>query len=304
MGSNLAITGVTNNPGKVLVEHIAKNKAVINKLFPGGIVSVMRQSSSKSHLNSYLPDARVYIADLTDTEALKAAFKNTDTVLHMAGIHWSREVVDAAAYCQVRRLIVIHTCGVYSKYKAAGEEYRQIDSYVIDICNKHNISLTILRPTMIYGNIRDRNVIKFIKMVDKLPIMPVVNGGKYKLQPVHYEDLGKAFYDVLVNEKATDNNDFILSGKEPILLRDMFTEIGKNLGKNVKFISCPFFFAYPGAVIIWALTLGKFDFREKVQRLCEDRSFPHEEASKAFDYQPRSFSVGIVDEVEKYKESK
>lgn len=301
MGNILALTGVTNNPGRVLVEYIEKNRAVIDEMFPGGVVSVMRQSSSTSHLNKHLPNANVFTADLTDTDALKTAFKDTDTVLHMAGIHWSREVVDAAAFCHVRRLIVIHTCGVYSKYKAAGEEYRQIDRYVIDICNNNSIELTILRPTMIYGNSGDRNVIKFIKMVDKLPIMPVVNGGRYELQPVHYADLGKAFFDVLVNRKVA-SGDFILSGDKPILLRDMFTEIGKNLGKNVKFVSCPFWIAYPGAVVIWAITLGKIDFREKVQRLCEDRAFPHDEATKDFGFAPRPLETGIVDEVKEYRE--
>ena len=301
MNDKLVLTGATNNPGRVLVDYIAENKDKINELFPGGIVSVFRASSDTSHFKSSLPDAEITTCDLTDVEGLKTAFRDADTVLHMAGIHWSREVATAAVACRVRRLIVIHTCGIYSKYKAAGEEYRQIDTFVEEICKTNNIILTILRPTMIYGNSRDRNVIKFIKMVDKLPIMPVVNGARYELQPVHFADLGKAFFNVLVNEETTAGKDFILSGDKPILLRDMFTDIGKNLGKNVKFISCPFFIAYPGAVVVWALSLGKIDFREKVQRLCEDRAFPHEEAAKAFDFSPRPFEVGIVEEVGEYK---
>ena len=303
MDNTLALTGVTNNPGRVLVEYIEKNKEVIDEMFPGGIVSVMRQSSSTSHINKHLPDARVVTADLTDTEALKNAFVDVDTVLHMAGIHWSREVVEAAASCHVRRLIVIHTCGVYSKYKAAGEGYRQIDEFVTNTCKTNSISLTILRPTMIYGNIKDRNVIKFIKMVDKLPIMPVINGGRYELQPVHYADLGKAFFDVLVNPKLT-SDDFILSGDKPILLRDMFNEIGKKLGKRVKFISCPFFVAYMGAVMIWAGSFGRIDFREKVQRLCENRAFPHDDATRTFGYLPRLFEVGLADEIREYRENR
>lgn len=301
MNKKLVLTGATNNPGRVLVDYIAENREQISDMFPGGIVSIFRASSDTSHFKKSLPDAQIITCDLTDVDSLKTAFRDADTVLHMAGIHWSREVATAAATCHVRRLIVIHTCGIYSKYKAAGEEYRQIDAYVEKTCKENNITLTILRPTMIYGNSRDRNVIKFIKMVDKFPIMPVVNGGRYELQPVHYADLGKAFFDVLLNEERTAGKDFILSGEKPILLRDMFTEIGKNLGKNVKFISCPFLIAYPGAVVVWTLSLGKVDFREKVQRLCEDRDFPHEEATKAFGFAPRPFEVGIAGEVGEYK---
>ena len=304
MGSILALTGVTNNPGRVLVEWIARHKEAVDERFPGGIVPVVRASSGTAHLKKHLPDANVAVADLTDTQALKAAFRGADTVLHMAGIHWSRQVADAAAYCGVRRLIVVHTCGVYSKYKAAGEEYRRIDAYVSDICQKHRIVLTVLRPTMIYGNGGDRNVIKFIRMVDRLPLMPVVNGGRYALQPVHYADLGEAFFHVLMNETATGGRDFILSGDRPILLREMFAEIGRKLDKRVRFISCPFTVAYPGAVALWAVTLGKVDFREKVQRLCEDRAFPHDAAADAFGFTPRPFEVGIADEVREYRGSR
>ena len=130
--------------------------------------------------------------------------------------------------------------------------------------------------------------------------MPVVNKAKYSLQPVHYEDLGYAYYKVLINEDKTANKDFILSGREPIMLRDMIIEIGKNLGKKVRFISFPFWVAYVGAWILYILTFHKKDYREKVQRLCEVRAYPHIEASEAFGFSPRSFSDGIVNEVKEY----
>ena len=300
MDNKLALTGITNNPGRVLIRYISENYNEVLNFFPGGIRAVYRTESNVKDFERLLPNAEKYICDLTDVEGLKIAFKDIDTVFHIAGIHWSREVFEAAAYCGVRRIITVHTCGIYSKYKSAGEEYRQIDDYCYRICKENGIALTILRPTMIYGNGRDRNVIKFIKMIDKLPIMPVVSGGRYTLQPVHYEDLGKAFYDVLCHEIETANKDFILSGKEPILLRDMFIEIGKNLDKKVHFISCPFWIAYPGAWFVYLLTLTKIDYREKVQRLCENRSFPHNEATVAFGYNPRSFQEGIVNEVVEY----
>lgn len=40
---------------------------------------------------------------------------------------------------------------------------------------------------------------------------------------------------------------------------------------------------------------------EKVQRLCESRVYPHNEAQHDFGYAPRAFSVGIADEVEDYQ---
>ena len=300
MKKMLMLTGVTNNPGKVFVEYLGKNIELINTIFPGGVKAICRESSNISDYERQLPLGQKYISDLKDVDRLKIGFQGVDTLFHIAGIHWSKEVFEAAIYNGVRRIISVHTCGIYSKYKAAGEEYRQIDDYCYKICKENGVILTILRPTMIYGNKYDRNIIKFIKMVDKFPIMPVVNGGRYEVQPVNYKDLGKAFYDVLINEDATANKDFILSGKSPIFLRDMLSEIGNNLGKNVKFVSCPYWIAYPGAVGLYFISFKKIDLREKVQRLCEPRAFEHKEATMAFGFNPCSFASGIKEEVLEY----
>lgn len=291
MSKILVLTGVTGKKsGGVLAENIAKHIGEVYKLFPDGLKAIVRETSNVDYLEKNIPGIEICKGELTNVTFLKIAFTGVDTVLHLAGIHWSHEVAEAAAYCNVRRLILVHTTGIYSKYKDAGEEYRQIDAYVYETCKKNNIVLTICRPTMIYGNIYDNNVIQFVKMVDIFPIMPVVNGAKYELQPVHYKDLGDAYYAVLMNEDATANRDFNLSGGEPILLRDMLIEIGKNLGKKVKFISCPFPIAYGGAWLVYLLSLKKIDYREKVQRLCEPRAFAHEEAAQAFGYNPITFS--------------
>lgn len=132
--------------------------------------------------------------ELIDTCFLEQAFLDVDTILHVVEIGFSKHIVDVAIKCHVGRLICVHTTGIYSRYKEAGEKYRNIDAYVEQLCQDNNVSLTILRPTMIYGNIYDNNVVRFVKMVDELPFMPVVNGARYDLQPVHYMDLSEAYY--------------------------------------------------------------------------------------------------------------
>jgi len=297
----LAITGATGkNSGGYFVRVLSEHANEINAMFDGGIRVVTRATSNTASLDENPLRFEKYIGSLEDVDFLKQVFCNVDTVIHIAGIHWSKEVVEAAAYCNVRRLIAVHTTGIYSKYKQAGEEYREIDAFVYETCREANINLTILRPTMIYGNSSDRNVIRFIRMVDKLPLIPIVNGARYELQPVYYKDLSEAYYQVLTNEIAVAERDFNLSGKEPIELREMLTVIGNALGKRVRFFSVPFVIAYLGAWIVFLLTLGKFDYREKVQRLCEPRAYSHQDATDTFGYCPISFKDGVVDEIREY----
>lgn len=299
----LAVTGATGlKSGGAFVGELVQNAEQIKRQFPDGIRALVRTTSDTSALERTLPEAEICRGDFSDVTFLTESLRGVDTLVHIAGIHSSREVVRAAAEAGVRRLILVHTTGIYSKYKEAGEEYRQTDAIVYETCEKSGMLLTILRPTMIYGNPSDHNVITFVRMVDKLPIMPVVSGARFELQPVHYLDLAHAYYQVLTHEAETVGRDFNLSGGAPIMLRDMFTVIGQNLGKKVHFISVPFPIAYAGAVCIYYLTGKRMDYREKVQRLCEPRTFSHDEAAEAFGYAPRTFEQGIPEEIRLYRE--
>ncbi len=300
MDEMLAITGITGKSGQAFAHNLEMHRDVIEKMFPAGIRLLLHKEREKDQeiLSSFKTE-RMY-GDLDDEQFLSEALLGVDTIVHIAGIHWSRPLVHAAAGNFVRRLIMVHTTGIYSKYKEAGEEYRNIDDFVYMMSKSKNIILTILRPTMIYGTLNDRNISSFIKMVDKFPVMPVVNNAEYELQPVHYADLGKAYYDVLVNEKITGGHDYILSGGEEIMLRDMLIEMGAYLSKKMRFLSVPFPIAYTGAWFVYLLSIGKIDLREKVQRLCEPRVYPHEEATRDFGYDPRTFRSAIGDEVRDY----
>lgn len=244
------------------------------------------------------------MGDLTEPDYLRRITQDVDTVFHIAGISKSVTLVKAAAQNGVKRIVLVHTTGIYSKYKAAGEEYRRIDAEVTTICREHGIGLTILRPTMIYGTLGDQNIVKFIKMVDKLNPMPIVDHGAYLLQPVHCRDLGEAYLQVLNHLEETAGREYTLSGRDEILLIDLLRIIADELGVSRRFLSVPFPIAYAGAWGIYLLSLTKVDLREKVQRLCEHRAYPHAEAVQDFGYAPMSFEMGLRQEVQAYLREK
>lgn len=300
MSNILAVTGASGKSGRVFMNLLAENANRINEMFEGGVRLILHSNPAKCEgLDRFNRTEQVFGA-LEDCDFLEKSLAGVDTLVHISGIHWSREVVDAAKAAGVRRLIMVHTTGIYSKYKEAGEEYRNIDAHVYEVCKENNILLTILRPTMIYGCVADKNVVTFIKMVDKLPVMPVVGGARYGLQPVHYADLGQAYYDVLMNEAITANHDYVLSGGAEIELRGMLTEIAKCLGKKIHFFSVAYPIAYFMALVLYGVSLKKKDYREKVKRLVEPRVYDHDDATRDWGYAPRTFPEGIVDEVKEY----
>lgn len=298
------ITGISGKNGRYLLEEMNRN-AVKDGLDKIHFKAFLREGSDTTYLDKSSLEIEKYYGSIdTKEEASKFVEGGYDTLLHIAGIQRSVQIVSAALEAGVRRFILVHTTGIYSKYKEAGEGYRQIDAEVTKMCKEAGASLTILRPTMIYGTLTDGNISVFIKMVDKLRIFPVISGAKYELQPVWCKDLGKAFYDVLMHPEITDNKEYDLSGGKPILLIDIFKEIGSQLGVKNTFISVPYWIAYSGAVCIYVVSFGKIDFREKVQRMVEPRAYSYEKAANDFGYAPLEFKDGVKEEIKMYLEAK
>jgi len=297
----ILLTGITGKSGKWFLKNLSENYSSLNnKKFR----AVVRETSNVELIDkSELPIEKVY-GDLNDEIFLGDTLKDISVVFHIAGIHTSTKVVKAAIKNKVNWIILVHTTGIYSKYKSASEEYINTEKEIDQLTLSANIPVTILRPTMIYGSIVDKNVVIFIKMVDRLRLFPVVNHAKYALQPVHEKDLGDAYFQVLMNEQTTKGKNYTLSGKAPIMLIDMLKIISKYLCKSNWFISIPFPVAYLGSYIIYVISFKKHDYREKVQRLVEPRVYSHDDASHDFGYSPMDFEEGVKDEVKEYLEFK
>lgn len=301
--ANIAITGVTGKTGMYFLEFLIKDK----KYCKQNEFAFITGSKKKADKLQNLPMTKIIaVGDVTDKEFLDSFFKEKhyDTLLHIAGTRLTPLLSRAAVEHGVKRLILVHTTGIYSKYKRAAQVYVEKEAELRKFIKGKGVTLTILRPTMIYGNLEDKNVSQFIRMVDKLRIFPVVNGARYELQPVHARDLGKAYYSVLLQPDVTANKEYTLSGGEPIMLIDMLKVMGRYLKVKNVFVSIPFWFAYLGACVFYGVSFGKMDYREKVQRLCEPRTFSYEKAAEDFGYSPMPFPEGVKEEIEMYLQQK
>lgn len=293
----ILVTGITGKSGSWFLKKLILESDKFSHLHFRAIV---RDISKVKNIDIGRVSIEFVEGDLEDEQFLSKSMHSVDTVLHIANIALSLNIVNAALNKDVKRLILVHTTGIYSKFKSASAGYLDIESKIEKLIAGKKINLTILRPTMIYGSVADGNVIVFLKMVDKFRIFPVVNHAKYLLQPVHEKDLGEAYFKVLLNEEATRNKNYILSGGEPILLIDIFKIMANYLNKNNYYVSIPFSIAFTGAWFVFLISFGRIDFRERVQRLIEPRNYSHDEASKDFGYFPMKFDEGIKSEIEEY----
>lgn len=293
----LLVIGATGHTGRYFLEELDKNQ------YKGKIRFLVRKESDKEVFEKYNLDYEIIEGNLESKEDLQKACKDVDTILEIYNIRYSLNVLEVALKEKVKRIIFVHTTGIYSKYKMASAEYKQIEKEVIEK-SKGKIDITILRPTMIYGDLCDHNISKFIKMMDKMRIYPMIAGGKAKIQPVNARDLGKAYYQVLINEEKTKNKEYNLSGETPISIKDMLKSILKYLNKKSIFIPIPLWLSVACAYILKVITLGKVNIVEKVLRMDEDRCFDNTNAKNDFGYTTIDFQEGLKEEVKKYQSNK
>lgn len=292
----LLVTGITGHTGRYFLQELIKNK------YEGPIRCIVRETSDTSLLDTSGLNIEKVVGDINNQAFIENAMFGINTVMHIYNIHHSPSIVQAAIKNNVNRAILVHTTGIYSNFKYASQGYKDVERKVSELTSNLDCptKVTILRPTMIYGDLCDSNMSKFIKMIDKLRIMPVINRGKSLIQPVNARDLGKAFYTVLMSPDKTAGKAYDLSGEKPLQMIEVFKMISNSLNKKTTFVSIPLGFGVVLAQFAKVLTLGKIDYVERVQRMGEDRSYPHAEAKKDFNYSPMSFEEGIQIEVNQY----
>lgn len=293
----LAITGITGHSGGFLLEQLKENH------YSEPIRCMVRKLSITERLDNSCLQIEKMVGDLSSDIDLESLVDGAETVLHIASIFWSLRVVDACRKKKVKRVILVHTTGIFSKYKMAAEEYNQIEQKLSSI-DVGEMQITILRPTMIFGDIRqDHNIHKFIRMVDKLPVILEINHGAGLIQPVNARDLGRAYYQVVTATKLPEK-EYILSGQRSISIHELFLLIGKYLGKEIHIISCPMWFGVFLAKALKFCTIGKVDYIERVLRMGEDRNYEHLKATRDFGYSPENFDLGLKREVLEYRGAK
>lgn len=292
------ITGITGHSGKWFL------KKLESEGYKGKVRCTMRESKEKAPekykiLEESSLDLEFAVGSLEDEHFLMESLRGVETIIHIASISLSTKLVNAAIKNNVKWAILVHTTGRFSKYKSASLEYIKIEDEILSL-RSDSFSVTILRPTMIYGSSGDRNMYRLVEYLSKHRLFPLFGNGSNLMQPVHAKDLGYAYYDVLMYPEATMNKEYDLSGKEPITYLNIIKTIRKYLNSHVKIIRIPISLSLFAARVYNALFKNAIISVEQVMRMQEDKAFSHEAATKDFGYCPLSFEEGIQEEIVEY----
>ncbi|AFY81392.1 NAD-dependent epimerase/dehydratase family protein [Oscillatoria acuminata] len=292
----LVITGGCGLTGSIFLEKISKLLKDIE------IIAIVRSTTQRKSIENLNLNLTYQIGDSSDSRTWTSLLENhcPDVVVHIASINHLSILLDSFKdknYCP--HLIVIGSTGVYSKYRQASTLKQEMENRLMN----YEGTWCLLRPTLIYGSERDKNLHKLIKFCDRYGFFPVFGSGSSLIQPVYAEDLAKAILTALQRPHIQGSYD--LSGGTVVTFRELLTLVGKLLGKPVRQISLPMNIGVWSATIIENLLRERSPVRrEQILRLQEDKDFSHLAAQKDLDFQPRSLEEGLKEEIELLKSKK
>jgi uncharacterized protein YbjT (DUF2867 family) len=289
----LAITAVSGHSAYYFLKNLEKSG------YKDKIRGIKRSSSHIDHLSDLQLDIEYVDADFENLNSMKQALEGVDTLLHIAPTVLAHKVADAAIAAGVKWMISVQTTGKYSQFKSASQLYLQIDEELWS--KKDKIKLTVLCPTMIYGSLRDRNVTRLIEYIDTHKFFPIFGSGNNLMRPVLGSDLAIAYQKILDHPETTQGKEYNLSGAEAIKYKDMLKEVAQNLDKKTIFIYIPLTISILLARIYNLFFKSAIISVEQVQRMQEDKAYPHDDATRDFGFDPMTFQEGIRIQCEEYK---
>ena len=277
------VTGGTGFTGSHVVPLLLKNGYQVRCLY--------RHASDRSTLLRDPPEIEWVEGDLSGTQALASSMRGTDALVNLASLGFGHadSILQAAQTAGLQRAIFISTTAIFTQLNATSKKIRVAAELAIE---RSGLKYTILRPTMIYGSPRDRNIWRLIRFICYSPVVPIFGNGNSLQQPIYVEDVARAILNCLANDR-TIGKSYNIAGKSPLTYNEVIDSIARQLNKHVWKIHIP----YKPVVRL----LGLFERThiplpikaEQVLRLNEDKNFSYEDARRDFGFSPRSFEEGL-----------
>jgi NADH dehydrogenase len=209
-----------------------------------------------------LPGSEVAVGDLTDERTLRAAASGADAVVHLGAATSAGRIDPAHAYrvnvggatsliaaCRAescRRIVVLSTQHVHlARSGVYGRTKRIADA----LFSGSGLDVTILRPSLVYGSGRRGVFVKLAGLVRKLPVIPVVGPGTWRLRPLFLPDLLAVIQETLARPELAGRS-YDVGGPDAVSYDGFLEAICRALGRSCRRVHLPIPLSF---AIAWTL---------------------------------------------------
>ena len=201
----------------------------------------------------------------------------------------------------LKRVVAFSSSSVLTKTDSSNRdesrqmlEIREQELRLKKLCFECEISLVLLRPTLIYGCGLDRNISLLARFGQRFGFIPLAGKAAGLRQPVHADDLAAIAVRALTIEKAK-SLESVACGGSTLTFREMTEKIAAVCGTGVRARAMPPWLLTLAVQAVSMLPALKAINIEMVRRQGRDMVFDDLPLREALDYQPRSFEPSRED---------
>lgn len=200
-----------------------------------------------------------------------------------------------------RRVVVLSSTSRFTKDDSSDPEEQAIALRLADAearvqawAESRGVEWVILRPTLIYGLGRDKNIAEIARFIGRFGFFPLFGKANGLRQPIHAADVAGACLAAL-QAPCTANRVYNISGGEAITYRDMVARVFSALGRRPRLLTVPLWAFRLAVAMLRRLPRYRQWSTAMVERMNRDLVFDHTEAARDLDFKPRAFVLAAGD---------
>ena len=177
-----------------------------------------------------------------DPSAASPLADKNDDVLSLVPLRIAASLLPRLSHA--RRFVALGSTSLHSKIGSTDpqekKEAKALAAAESTLIEAYGTGIVILRPTLIYDGLRDRNVTAIARMARSWGIVPIASPGKGLRQPIHANDVAAAIEAVLArwNEVATSCV-YDLPGTDTMTYTEMVARIIQAAAPQARILPIP-----------------------------------------------------------------
>ena len=272
-------------------------------LSAGHEARVLVREGSQDKLSGH-QNLETHIGDVTDAASLVGVLDGCDAVIHLVGIirefpgrgitfkkmhvTATENILEACEEQGVRRFLHMSSNGTRENGRTG---YHRTKWQAEELVRDSGLDWTIFRPSLIFG--RGSEFVKMLtELIRRVPVVPVIGDGQYRMQPVSVAQVAESFVRALAIPESIGKT-YHQGGSESYTYDAILDLTGKAMGrKQVTKVHQPLFMIKP--MIKMLQGFEQFPITEdQLKMLIEGNVCDPDEWAQAFGLVPISYAEGI-----------
>ena len=201
----------------------------------------------------------------------------------------------------VCRIVVLSSTSVLTKGDSPDSGERKVarrlsegEAQLLHWAQNSGVTWTILRPSLIYGQGRDKNITEIVHVIRRFGFFPLLGKACGLRQPVYVEDVANACLGAFLSGE-TGNRVYNIAGNERLTYREMVMRVFSAMGRTPRLLQVPEWIINLSITIVRVLPRYRHWTVGMAKRMNLDLVFDNSEANCDFGYSPRPFKLNQND---------